>query len=448
MKANEDYFDQLEFLITRAKKLGADEVDTIIINGIALSSAYRLGKTERIERSEAMDLGIRVFKGNRQAIASSSDLSLSALKKVAERAMAMAKSVPEDPYCGIADRNQVANTNMATLDLVESREPTIDDLTDRARASEEAARSVNGVTNSEGAEASWTKSSLLMSASNGFNGTREMTNSTLSVSVLAGEGTMMERDYDYASAVFSSDLPCPSKLGRQAGEKAVARLGPKKVGSSQLPIIFTPRVSGTILGHLSHAINGAAIAGGTSFLKDKMGKRIFPKSITIIDDPLRSRGLRSKQFDGEGLQTSSKTIIDQGELKSWILNLRSARQLKLSPSAHASRSASSPPSANVTNFFLESGDVSPSDLISANENALLVTEMIGHGINYVTGDYSRGASGFWIENGEIVYPVNEITIAGNLSEMFANVTAADDLEFKYGIDAPTLRIDGMTIAGK
>ncbi len=448
MTNGDNRLNLLEDLIKKASAAGADAADALFVEGISLSLACRLGETEQLQRSEGADLGLRVFKGNRQAIVSSSDVSAGALDELVSRAVAMAASVPEDPYCGIADPDQIMTDRAIDLDMSESGEPTADILKGRALETEDAARAVSGITNSEGAEASWSRSAVALAASNGFRGTRQGTRSGLSVSVLAGEGTAMERDYDYASAVFSTDLPTPAELGRRAGEQTVARLNPRKVGSAQVPVIYAPRVSGSILGHLSSAINGAAVARGTSFLKDHMGARVFPEAVTIVDDPLRPRGLRSKPFDGEGLPTTRNSIIDQGELKTWILNLRSARQLGLAPSAHASRGTSSPPGAGVTNFYLEAGDLSPAELMADISEGLLITEMIGHGINYVTGDYSRGATGFWIENGEAVYPVSEITIAGNLSDMFAHVTAANDLQFRYGTDAPSLRIDGMTIAGK
>lgn len=448
MSNGDDRLNLLEDLISKATSVGADAADAVFVEGISLSLACRLGKTEQLERSEGSDLGLRVFKGNRQAIVSSSDISSSALDELVSRAIAMASSVPEDPYCGIADPDQIMTNSSVDLDLVESDEPSADTLKSRAMETEEAARAVSGVTNSEGSEASWSRSRIALAASNGFRGTREGTRSGLSVSVLAGEGTSMERDYDYASTVFSEDLPLPAELGKRAGEQTVARLNPQKIDSAQVPVIFAPRVSGSILGHLSSAINGAAVARGTSFLKDKMGERIFPAEISIVDDPLRQRGLRSKQFDGEGLQTARRSFIENGILQSWVLNLRSARQLGVDPSGHASRGTSSPPGSGVTNFFMEAGDVSPERMIADVGNGLLITEMIGHGINYVTGDYSRGATGFWIEKGEVAYPVSEITIAGNLSDMFASVTAANDLEFRYGTDAPSIRVDGMTIAGK
>ena len=258
----------------------------------------------------------------------------------------------------------------------------------------------------------------------------------------------MERDYDWATAVHLEDLPEPEEIGRRAGEQAVKRLGPRKVETAQVPIIYDPRVSEAIPTHLAGAINGAAVARGTTFLKNKMGAQVMAKGLTIIDDPLRRRGLRSKGFDGEGIATKRRALIEDGVLKSWVLDLRSARQLGLKTTGNASRGTSSPPMPSATNLHLEAGTISREDLINGVEQGFYVTEMMGHGINIVTGDYSRGATGFWIENGEIAAPVSEVTIAGNLQDMFMQMTPADDLVFRYGTNAPTVRVDGMTVAGK
>ena len=273
-------------------------------------------------------------------------------------------------------------------------------------------------------------------------------NELLSASVIAGEGTEMERDYDYTAAVFAADMDSPEAIGKSAGEKAVKRLNPQKAETSAVPIVFDTRVSKSLIGHLSSAVNGSSIARGTSFLKDKMGERIFPEGINIIDDPLRKRGLKSRPFDGEGIATRRIPLIEDGQLKTWVLDLRSARQLGLQSTGHASRGTSSAPSPSSSNLYLEPGEMSPEELMADIKQGLYVNELIGFGINGVTGDYSRGASGFWIENGKISYPVSEVTIAGNLNDMFANLSRANDLEFRFGIDAPTVRIEGMTVAGR
>jgi PmbA protein len=317
-----------------------------------------------------------------------------------------------------------------------------------ARRTEDAARAVDGVTNSEGAQASWGYARLALVGSNGFAGSYASTNTALGVSVLAGTGTAMERDYELAHAVYAEDLDQPETVGRKAGERAVRRLGPRKVASARAPVVYDPRIAGGVVRHLAAGINGNAVARGTSFLKDRMGERIFPAAITIVDDPYRRRGLRSRPFDGEGVAGERRQVVAEGRLTTWILDLRTARQLGLESTGHATRAPSSPPSPTTSNLYLEPGRQTPPELIADIESGLYVTELLGFGVNMVTGDYSRGAGGFWIENGEIAYPVSELTIAGNLKDMFAHLTAADDLEFRYGVNAPTLRIDGMTVAGR
>ncbi|MDH3234264.1 MAG: TldD/PmbA family protein, partial [Alphaproteobacteria bacterium] len=333
------------------------------------------------------------------------------------------------------------------LDLVDAEEPAPEALIERARAAEDAARAIPGITNSEGAEASWASAHIALAASNGFGGNYRSSRHGVAVAVLAGEGLTMERDYDWASAVHGGDLPSAAEIGRSAGERAVKRLNPKKVKTAKVPVVYDPRISGGLLGHLSSAISGSAIARGTSFLKDKMGETLFDPAITIIDDPHRKRGLRSKPFDGEGVGAARRAIIDKGKLTTWLLDLRSAHQLGLQTTGHASRDTTSPPSPSATNLSMEPGTLSRDELLGEIEDGFYITELIGFGVNGVTGDYSRGAAGFWIENGELTYPVSEVTVAGNLLEMFANLKPANDLVFRYGVDAPTIRIDGMTVAG-
>jgi PmbA protein len=445
--ATDAHLDRLTDLIAAAKRAGADAADAILFEGLSLSQAQRLGKTENLERSEGRDLGLRVFVGRRQAIVSSSDLSPAALDELVARAVAMARGVPEDPFCGLAPAELLA-TEVPDLDIDDTNEPSPETLIDWARRAEDAARAVPGVTNSEGAQSGWSRSHVAMAASNGFAQGYGVSHVSISASVLAGEGTGMERDYDYTAAVHAEDLRMPEDVGRSAGEKAVARLKPRKVRSAQVPVVFDPRVSRSLLGHLSSAINGASVARGTTFLKGKLGERLFPENITVVDDPLRRRGLRSKPFDGEGVATRRREIIKDGRLTGWILDLRSARQLGIETTGNASRGTSSPPSPSPTNLYLEPGRLSPAELMADIKEGLYVTELIGMGVNAVTGDYSRGAAGFWIEKGQIAYPVSEVTVAGNLLAMFAHVTAANDLVLRYGTDAPTLRIDGMTLAGQ
>ncbi len=445
--AAEDALNLLSDLIAKAKRAGADAADAILVDAASLSVACRMGKPERVERSEGADLGLRVLIGKRQAMVSSADRSKLALDDLVERAMAMARTVPEDPFCGLAEPRQLAH-EVPALDICDPAEPLPATLVDWAQRAEDAARAVSGVTNSEGAEAGWGRSLVAMAATNGFAHSYQMSSSQISASVLAGDAAGgMERDYDYASAVYFSDLRQPEDIGHTAGHRAVRRLGARKVKTACVPVVYDPRVSRGILGHLSSAINGAAIARGTSFLKDCLGKQILPRGIQVIDDPHRPRGLRSKPCDGEGVANRRRAIVEDGVLTTWILDLRSARQLSLETTGHAARGTSSPPSPATTNLWLEPGPVTVAEMISDIPQGLYVTELFGMGINGVTGDYSRGAAGFWIEGGEIAFPVSEVTVAGNLKEMFLQLTPANDLVFRYGVDVPTLRIDGMTIAG-
>ena len=438
--------DRLGDLIAKARRAGADAADAVLVEGVSLSHARRLGRTEKLERSEGYDLGLRVLIGRRQAVVSSNDRDAARFDALVERAVAMAKAVPEDPYCGLAEPAEIAR-RWPELDMVDAEEPTPETLIERAAAAEDAARAVPGVTNSEGAEAGWGRSRVALAASNGFAGTYAGTGHSVSAAVLAGEGMAMERDYDYTTAVHAADLRDPAEVGREAGQRAVRRLGARKVQTCQVPVVFDPRIASSLLRHLVGAISGPSVARGTSFLKDKLGQQIFPAGISVIDDPHRRRGLRSKPFDGEGIANGRRALIEDGVLTTWLLDLASARQLKLRTTGHASRGTSSPPSPAPTNLWLEPGPVTAPELIADIGSGFYVTELMGMGVNGVTGDYSRGAAGFWIEDGSLAFPVSEVTVAGNLKDMFRRLAAASDLEFKTGIDAPTIRIDGMTVAG-
>ncbi|MBX6322039.1 MAG: TldD/PmbA family protein, partial [Rhodospirillaceae bacterium] len=347
---------------------------------------------------------------------------------------------------GLAGPGEISR-RLPDLDIADPDEPDPGRLKAHAAAAEEAALAVRGVTNSEGGEAAWGRARIALAASNGFAGSYTRSSHSVSVSVLAGEGTKMERDYDYSSAVYGADLEDPVVVGRRAGEKAVRRLNPRKAATCRCPVIFDPRVANSIIGHLASAINGGAVARGTTFLKDRMGARLFPAGVTIVDDPHRPRGLRSRPFDGEGLPTERRAVVADGALTTWLLDLRSGRQLGLPSTGHAVRGTTSPPAPAPTNLYMEPGTLTPAELIAETGTGFYVTDLIGFGVNLVTGDYSRGAAGFWIENGALAYPVSEVTIAGNLKDMFAALTPANDLVFRYGTDAPTLRIDGMTVAG-
>ncbi len=331
--------------------------------------------------------------------------------------------------------------------MFDPTEPSAETLVERARIAEEAARAVAGVTNSEGAEASWGMTDVALAASNGFAGAYRRSSYAISASVVAGTGQKMERDYDYTAAVFDADLEAPEDIGRRAGERAVARLNPRRPKTATLPVVYDPRAGRSVLGHLASAINGSSIARGTSFLKNAMGEALFAPGIRVMDDPHRPRGHRSKPFDGEGLPTRPLAMVEDGRLVSWFLDLATARQLGLESNGHAARGAGSPPSPGATNLYLEKGTLSRADLIGDIERGFYVSELMGTSVNLVTGDYSRGAAGFWIENGEIAFPVSEMTIAGHLRDIFRTLTPADDLEFKYGMDVPTLRVEGLLVAG-
>ena len=438
--------DILNDLLTRAKAAGAEAADAVMFKSASLEVAVRLGETEKLERAESGDLGLRVLIGKQQAVVSSTDYTGEALQEMAERCVAMAKTAPEDPWCGLANASDLA-TDAPDLDILDPREPSPEKLLEIAREAEDAARAVAGVTNSEGSEVGWSRSDIALAATNGFARSYAVSSHSSSASVLAGEGTAMERDYDFATAVHAADLPSPAQIGRNAGERAVKRLNPRKMETAQVPVIYDPRISGGLVRHLLGAINGSAVARGTSFLKDRMGEQIMPSGVSIMEDPLRPRGQRSKPFDAEGLPTRAKSLVSDGTLNSWVMDLSSARQLGLSSTGNASRGTGGPPGPAATNVWMTAGDAAPAGLMADIDQGFYVTELIGMGVNGVTGDYSRGASGFWIEKGEVAFPVSEMTIAGNLKDMFPKITPANDLVLRFGTDAPTVRIDGMTVAG-
>jgi PmbA protein len=447
MAPQDDILDFLADLIAKARRAGADAADAVFVAGASISHARRLGKLEKLERAEGQDLGLRVLVGQRQAIVSSSDRSTAAVADLVARAVAMARAAPPDPFAGLADPSEIAR-DIPDLDLLDPVEPDAETLVERARAAEDAALAVKGITNSEGAEAGWSRTRVALAASNGFAAGYARSSHSVSASVIAGTGTAMQRDYDYSSVLHGADLEDPARIGRRAAERTLARLDPRKIETCKVPVVFDPRVSASFVGHLAGAINGASVARGTSFLKDAMGRRILPPGTTIVDDPFRRRGLASKPVDGEGLSPQRREIVADGVLTTWFLDLRTARQLKLRSTGHASRGTTSPPNPAPTNLYLAPGSTTRADLIRSVGRGLYVDEFIGMGVNGVTGDYSRGCSGFWVEDGALAYPVSEITIAGNLKDMFQALTPADDLTFRYGTNAPTLRIDGLTIAGR
>jgi PmbA protein len=433
-------------LVAAAKRAGADSVDALYVSNASLAVSRRLGKIEQLERSEGVDIGLRVFVGRRQAIVSTTDPDPKGFAQLAERAVAMAKVVPEDPHGGLGDRFDPPR-DAAPLDLNDATEPSAEDLLSRAAMAEEAALAVKGVTNSEGADAAWGRVRIALVTSAGFAGAYVRSSHSISCTALAGEGTAMERDYDYSSVVHLEDLDDPAGIGRRAAEKAIARLNPRRPKTARIPVIYDPRVSSSLLGHLTGAINGAAVARGTSFLRESLGQQVLAKGLTVRDDPTRVRGLRSRPFDGEGMAGTPRAIVEDGVLTTWIMDWRSARQLGMASTGHASRGTGGPPGPAPTNLWLEPGQVTPQALMADIAEGLYVTDLIGMGVNGVTGDYSRGAAGFMIRGGALAEPVSEITIAGNLKEMFLNISAADDLRFRRGTDAPTLRIEGLTLAG-
>ncbi len=435
----------LHDLIRAARTAGADAADAILVSGTSLGVQLRLGETEHLERSEGRDLGLRVFVGRRAANVSSTTVDPAGFSRLAEQAVAMARVVPEDPYGGLA--SEAAPPEPTELDLADDAAPEAPELIARARVAEDAARAVAGVNNSEGGSAGYGRTEIALVTSAGFAGHYVRTSHSVSATALAGTGTDMQRDYDYSSAVHLSDLEDAHGIGRSAGERAVARLNPIRAQTARLPVVYDPRVASSLLGHLSAAINGSSIARGTSFLKQSLGKRIFAPGITITDDPRRRRGPRSRPFDAEGVPTRRRDLVADGILTTWLLDSRSARQLNLATTGSAGRGTGGPPSPGATNLTLQAGPLPPADLMADIKLGLYVTELIGMGVNGVTGDYSRGAAGFMIRDGALAEPVAEITIAGTLPEMFLHLTPASDLRLRRGTDAPTVRIDGMMLAG-
>lgn len=438
--------DIAEKLVRAAKAAGADAADAVVVRSVSQSVEVRDGALEESERAESDDVGLRVFIGRRQAMISTNDIASTRPQVLAERAVAMARVAPEDDYAGLADDDKLARS-FPDLDLIDPQAPTVTALEQSAREAEEAALAVKGVSKSGGASASFGIGGMVLVTSHGFKGTYLASRRGLSVMAIAGEGTGMERDYEFSSALHASDLEAPAAIGQRAGERTVKRVNPRKVATQTAPVIFDPRVANTLVGHLASAANGASVARKTSFLTDKRGEKLFADGIRIVDDPLRKRGLRSHPFDGEGVAVRPLVIVDNGVLQSWLLDSATARELGLVTTGHASRGVSSPPSPSPTNLHLEPGKLTPEALIAETGTGFYVTDLIGMGTNLVTGDYSRGASGYWIENGELAYPVSEVTIAGHLFDMFRSLTPANDLQFRYGTNAPTVRVEGLTIAG-
>lgn len=436
--------DRVSALVEAARKAGADAADAVAMLGRSTSVSVRLGKVEATEASESEDMSLRVFVGQR--VASVSATAGSDPKTLAERAVAMARVSPEDPFQTLADPTRLA-ASIRDLDLFDGTAVAAETLKDAALAAEAAALAVNGVTNSGGSSASAGLGGLVLATSHGFLGHYVASRFSNSVSAIAGEGTGMERDYDFSSRLHFADLDSPETIGRNAGARAVKRLNARKAETGTVSVIYDPRVARGIAGHLAGAINGASVARKTSFLRDMMGKQVASKGITVTDEPLRMRGPSSRPFDGEGVEGVALSMVEQGVLKHWFLSTSVARELDLETNGRGVRAASSV-SPSSTNLAIEPGQLSPDEMIRSLKSGFYVTEVFGQGVNMVTGEYSRGASGFWIDNGELAYPVSEVTIASNLKDMFLNMIPANDLDRNFGTAAPTLLIEGMTLAGR
>ena len=438
--------DKAVSLVELAKRKGADAADAVYVGERSQGVSVRLGQLEDVHRSEGEEVGLRVFVGRRNATVASSDLSTDALQILVDRALAMAAEAPEDQYAGLAPEELLYRDQPADLDLDDKGDPDPEQLKQRALAAEDAARAINGVTNSGGAGASASSSTFAIATSNGFAGATRATGYSNSASVVAGEGNSMQRDYSWHSARHLTDVEAPDEIGKRAGERAVARLNPVSIKAGAMPVLFDPRVASTLLGHFVAAISGSAIARQSSFLLDALETQVFDKGVTIRDDPFRKRGLRSRAFDGEGLPVHALDLVKDGILTTWLADSASARQLGISPTGHAIRGGSGAPMVGPGNMHLAAGPRSREDMIAGIKQGVLVTELIGQGVNGVTGDYSRGAAGFLITDGEIGPAVAEITIASNLKQMFATLEPASDLRFRRGIDSPTLLVPEMVVA--
>ncbi|WP_421702097.1 TldD/PmbA family protein [Aliiroseovarius sp.] len=438
-----------EQLLDAARNAGADQADALAVRGTSVSIDVLKGKLEHAERSEGVDIGLRVMLGQRQACVSASDVSASTIETMAERAVAMAREAPEDPYIGLADVDQLATS--WDLDALELADPMADpdpaELEDHARRAEAAALAVDGVTQVQSTSTGYGENAIHLATSNGFSGGYARTSRSLSLAAISGEGATMERDWAGEGRTFQADLPSPEEIGQEAGERTAARIGAKQPPTGAFPVLFDERISGSLIGHLLGASNGSSIVRGASWLREKLGEQVLPAHLSIVEDPHRARIGGSRPFDGEGLPTARRAIVENGILTGWTLDLATARQLGLQSTANAARGTSAPPSPATSNVTLTPGDSTRDELLAQMGTGLLVTSMIGSTINPTTGDYSRGASGFWVENGEITYPVNECTIAGNLLDMLMRITPANDAKAHHSRQVPSLLVDGMTLAG-
>ncbi len=436
-------------LLDAARKAGAEAADVLLVQGTSLSIDIRQGALEQAERSEGIEMGLRVLMGGRQACVSVSDTSARTMADMAERAVAMAREAPVDPYAGLADPGQIAKTwDLAALDLAEDApDPSASTLEQAARAIEAAALAMPGITQVQ-ASAGYGRRQMYLAASNGFEGGYARTGLSHSAVAFTGEGTGMERDYAGESRVYQSDMPNPESIGTLAAERALARLGARKPATGTYNVLFDERVSQSLIGHLLSAINGASIARGSSWLREALGQQVLPRGYSLLENPHRPRISGSRPFDAEGLPTQRRLIVENGVLTGWTLDLATGRKLGLPSTANAARGTTAPPSPATSNIDLTPGTATRKQLIGQMGTGLLVTSMIGSTINPTTGDYSRGASGFWVEDGEIAYPVHECTIAGNLRDMLRDFVAANDARPHLATRVPSILIEGMTLAGQ
>lgn len=448
-RTHENLSELSEQMLEVAKTAGAEAADTIVLRGTSLSIEVREGRLEHAERAEGIDIGLRVFMGQRQAIVSGSDIKPATMRLMAERAVAMAKEAPEDSFAGLADPDQIAKDwDLDALELYDSSpEPNPAALEQMALGAEAAAAAISGVSQVQAAAGGYEERDVHLATSHGFSGGYRRTHTSVSCVAIAGHGTGMERDYDGDSRIFASDLRSAADIGRSAGERAVARLNPQKPKTGVYPVLFDERISSSLIGHLLGAVNGASVVRGSTWAKDLLGKQVLPEGMALIEDPHRVRANGSRPFDGEGLATSRRAIVQDGVLQGWTLDLASARKLGMAPTGNAARGISGPPSPATWNVALTQGQHSRADLIRDMGTGILVTSMIGSTINSNTGDYSRGAAGFWVENGTIQYPISGITIAGNLIDMLQRIVPANDARLHLSNIVPSLLIDGLTIAG-
>ena len=439
--------DSAAQLLDLAMKAGAEQASAAAAWNDGIEASARDGVVEEVGRSESLDLGIRVIIGEKQACVSASSDKPDVLRELAERAVAMARETPDDPYCGLPDAAALAR-DLPECDLFDPTETDADTLREMALTADQAARDVKGIAKTDGSGANWSRRRAALVTSNGFSAERQGSFWSASCTAIAGEGLGMERDYAWTSARFREDLRDIAEIGREAGERTVRRLNPRKAKTCSVPVIYDRRLAASLLGSFLGAINGSSVARGSSYLKDKLGEQVFAKGISITDDPHRMRGQASRPFDGEGLPTRPLELIKDGVLTTWILDVSTGKQLGMESTGSASFGIGSPPRPSSSNVTLAPGQRTRADMIAGLEEGFLITEMLGASINATTGDYSRGASGFWIENGEIAYPVTEATVAGNLIEIFANLDPAEDVPLDRSIASPSVLVTGLQTSGE